>query len=84
MYKVLLHNDDRTPRQFVVEVLRICFLKNENASVDIMMKAHRDGVSIVGIYALQIAETRVEKALTMAEQFEFPLLFTIDEVDGDD
>ena len=79
LYKVILHNDHRTPREFVVHVLGKIFKKSENAAVDIMMKAHTSGFSLVGVYSYEIAETKVYQAMQLAEEYQYPLLFTIDE-----
>lgn len=81
LFQVLLHNDPITPRWFVVAVLGRCFSLNETKATEIMMKAHRTGVALVGVYPREMAETRVERALKMAEENDFPLLFTIEEIE---
>ena len=82
MYQVILHNDDYTPREFVVMVLVEVFKKNEPQAARIMLKAHQTGASQVGVYTFEVAETRVYQAMQMSEKYELPLLFTIDEVEG--
>ena len=75
-FKVLLHNDDYTTMEFVVEVLRSVFGHGEHQATRIMLHIHHHGVGIAGIYPREIAETKAEKATSMARAAEFPLLIT--------
>jgi ATP-dependent Clp protease adaptor protein ClpS len=78
LFKVLLHNDDYTTREFVVEVLRAVFHKQEQEAVQIMLNVHNNGVGVAGIYTFEVAEMKVRTVESMARQREFPLLLTIE------
>ena len=76
MYKVILLNDDFTPREFVVKVLKAEFGIGEDRAYAVMMTAHRKGVCVVAVYARDIAETKADRANDMARQAGYPLRFT--------
>ena len=78
-YKVVMHNDDFTTMEFVVEVLRKVFNKDLNTSNKIMMDVHKRGIGIVGVYPYDIAATKVAIALGMAKEEGFPFNITIEE-----
>jgi ATP-dependent Clp protease adaptor protein ClpS len=78
MYKVLLHNDNYTTMEFVVLVLMSIFLKPESEAVQIMLDVHRKGIGVAGVYQREIAETKVERAMQMARQAQFPFLVTME------
>lgn len=79
MYKVLLHNDNFTPFDLVVDILRECF-KHDNARAQrIMLAAHQSGIGLCGVYAREVAETKAEKAMAIAKKEGFPLQFTWEE-----
>jgi len=80
LFKVILINDDYTPMDFVTEVLRVFFGKNEEAAFQIMMAVHQDGQATCGIYSADIAETKVEQVCQCARENEHPLLCTMEEV----
>ena len=73
LYLVLLHNDDYTTMQFVVEVLMAVFNKSMEEATRIMLNVHGRGVGICGIYPLEIAETKVDTVDTLARENGFPL-----------
>lgn len=73
MYKVLLHNDDYTTMDFVIEVLMSVFSKELQEATRIMMDVHRRGVGLCGMYTYEIAETKVETVHSMARANGFPL-----------
>ena len=75
LYKVLLVNDDYTPREFVVLVLKAVFHMAEETSYRVMMTAHRMGTSVVVVCARDIAETKAKEATDLAKEAGFPLLF---------
>lgn len=79
MYKVILHNDDYTTMDFVVEILIGVFNKNSAEATKIMYDVHKKGFGIAGIYIYDIASTKVRQVTYMAEQEGFPLKLTIEE-----
>ena len=76
LHKVILVNDDYTPREFVVKVLRAEFRMNEDQAYRVMMTAHRRGVCVVAVYAQDIAETKATRATDAGRAKGYPLLFT--------
>ena len=78
MYRVLLLNDDYTPMEFVVMVLRRYFNKNQDAAWQIMMHVHRNGVGECGIYTFEVAETKVTQVIDYARRHEHPLQCTLE------
>ena len=81
MYKVLLHNDDYTTREFVVWVLQTVFHKNETDAVAIMSHVHNHGVGVAGVYTFEVAETKVTKTMSLAKAQQFPLQLSIEPTD---
>ena len=82
MFRVLLHNDDYTTMEFVVEVLIRFFDRSVEEATHIMLQVHRGGVGVAGIYPRSIAETKVMQVSSEAERQEMPLLVTA-EPEGD-
>jgi ATP-dependent Clp protease adaptor protein ClpS len=78
LWKVILHNDDYTTRDFVVMVLRNVFRKPEAEAVRIMLDVHRRGTGVAGVYPFDVADTKVAQVRAMAEAREFPLLCTLE------
>jgi ATP-dependent Clp protease adaptor protein ClpS len=76
LHKVILVNDDFTPREFVVIVLKAEFRMNEDQAYRVMMTAHRRGVCVVAVYAKDIAETKATRATDMGRSKGYPLTFT--------
>lgn len=81
LYKVLLLNDDYTPREFVVEVLKAVFRMNEGQASRIMITAHMKGLCLVSVYTKDIAESKASEATELAKQAGFPLNFTTEPED---
>ncbi len=79
MFKVLLHNDDYTSMDFVVDILMSIFHKNVLEAEKIMIQIHEKGIGVCGIYSFEIAQTKAEQVRQKAKQNEFPLLATIEE-----
>ena len=79
LYKVLLHNDDFTSMEFVVFILQNIFLHRPEDAERIMWNVHRQGVGIAGVYTYEVAESKVSKVESLAKEFEYPLLVTIEE-----
>ena len=78
-YKVLLHNDDYTTMDFVVEVLVTIFHKSMAESEQIMFAVHKNGKAVCGIYSYEIAQTKVHQVKQVAKKSGFPLLATLEE-----
>jgi len=79
MFKVLLHNDDYTSMDFVVEILTGIFHKSLAQAEQIMLQIHEKDKAICGVYSFEIAQTKAEQVKQRAKQNEFPLLATIEE-----
>jgi ATP-dependent Clp protease adaptor protein ClpS len=80
MYRVILVNDDFTPREFVVFVLVSVFHKDHNEARRIMITAHQGGKSLVGVYTYDVATSRVDRARKQANEAGYPLMFYTEEV----
>jgi ATP-dependent Clp protease adaptor protein ClpS len=78
MYKVLLHNDDYTTMEFVVEILMLVFKKSPEDAVRIMLNVHQKGVGICGVYTFEVSETKVNTVNALAKQHGFPLKCTME------
>jgi len=76
LYKVILVNDDFTPREFVVLVLKAEFRMNAAQAQQVMMTAHRRGVCVVAVFVQDVAETKATRATDAARKKGYPLLFT--------
>ena len=79
LFKVLLHNDDYTSMDFVVEVLMGIFHKTHTQAEQIMLQIHEKDKAICGVYSFEIAQTKAQQVKQRAKQNEFPLLATIEE-----
>jgi ATP-dependent Clp protease adaptor protein ClpS len=79
-YQVVLLNDDYTPMEFVVDILQEYFNKNREAALQIMLKVHREGKGVCGVYPKDIAATKVEMVLAHARQAGHPLQCVMEEV----
>ena len=73
LYKVILHNDDYTTMDFVITVLESIFKKSPSEAYRIMMHVHTRGVAIAGVYAYEVAETKVVLAQGYAKEAGHPL-----------
>lgn len=78
MYRVVLHNDDYTSMEFVVEVLMTVFNRTIEDATRIMLDVHEQGRGVVGMYTHDIASTKAETVKQLARQREFPLRCTIE------
>jgi ATP-dependent Clp protease adaptor protein ClpS len=76
LYKVILLNDDYTPREFVVQVLKAVFRTTEDQAYRIMMTAHQKGVCVVATYTRDIAESKATEATDMGREKGYPLAFS--------
>jgi len=75
-YRVLVHNDDVTTFEFVISVLVEIFKKEQNAALEIAALAHFNGLALVGVFPLEIAELRVDQAHSKARAAKYPLKLT--------
>ncbi len=76
LHKVILINDDYTPREFVVEVLKAVFGMNEGRAHAVMMAAHQKGACVVAVYTKDVAETKAGEATDHGWRAGYPLMFT--------
>ena len=76
LHKVILLNDDYTPREFVVTVLKAEFRMNEDQAYRVMITAHRRGVCVVAVFEKDVAETKATRATERGRSKGYPLLFT--------
>lgn len=78
-YKVLFLNDDKTPIEFVIEILMSIFKHSEETARDLTMKIHNEGSAVVGVYVYEIAEQKGVEATQAARGAGFPLQIKIDQ-----
>jgi len=76
LYKVILLNDDFTPRDFVVRVLKGIFRMTESEAYGVMLTAHRKGACVVAVYTREVAETKATAATDMGRRRGYPLAST--------
>lgn len=72
-YRVLLHNDDYTPMDFVTQILVAVFHKSPEEAVHIMLAVHRKGIGVAGLYTREVAESKVRDVTELARAHEHPL-----------
>lgn len=76
LWKVILLNDDYTPREFVVQVLKAVFRLNESQAYRVMMTAHQKGACVIAVYTRDVAETKAREATELGKMNGYPLYFT--------
>ena len=81
LYKVLMLNDDYTPMEFVVHVLKQYFGKTDEQAVQIMLHVHQKGIGVCGLYTLEVAEAKVTQTIDFARQNNHPLQCEIEKDD---
>ncbi len=79
LYQVLLHNDDYTTMEFVVQILMEVFHRPHVEAVQIMLHVHRRGIGVAGVYPYEVAETKVATVHALARKFEYPLKCSLEE-----
>jgi ATP-dependent Clp protease adaptor protein ClpS len=79
LFKVLLLNDDYTPMDFVIIVLQTYFSLSREQATQIMLKVHRDGVGVCGVFPKDIAASKVDQVLGFARQHQHPLQCVMEE-----
>tara|TARA_B100000674_G_C37700080_1_gene850100 strand:+ start:90 stop:470 length:381 start_codon:yes stop_codon:yes gene_type:complete len=77
-YKVILINDDYTPMDFVVDVLRTFFGMNIEKATQIMLKVHTEGKGVCGVYSKDVAESKVVQVNDYSRECEQPLLCSVE------
>jgi ATP-dependent Clp protease adaptor protein ClpS len=82
LYKVLLHNDNYTTREFVVAVLKEIFHKSETEAVQIMLHVHYNGIGVAGVYTFEVAETKIRTVEAAARDNGFPLRLSMEPEEG--
>ena len=78
LYKVILLNDDYTPMEFVVELLKMVFHKEHAEATRIMLWVHQNGMGVAGVYPYEVAEARVRTVEELAKQAQYPLKCTME------
>jgi ATP-dependent Clp protease adaptor protein ClpS len=81
MHKVILINDDYTPREFVVMILKAEFHMTEDQAYKVMLTAHQRGVCVVAVFTKDVAETKATRATDAGRAKGYPLLFTTEPED---
>ena len=80
LYKVVMLNDDYTPMDFVVYLLKIFFHKNHTEASKIMLKVHNKGACLCGIYSFEVAESKILEVIITSRKNGFPLLCTLEKI----
>jgi ATP-dependent Clp protease adaptor protein ClpS len=78
LYKVLLLNDDFTPMEFVVHVLKAFFQMDTEQATRVMLHVHQKGVGVCGVFSYEVAETKVNQVLDFARKNQHPLQCTLE------
>ena len=76
LWKVILLNDDFTPREFVVQVLKAVFRMNQEHAYRVMMTAHQRGACVIAVFTRDVADTKAKEATELGKQKGYPLYFT--------
>lgn len=76
LWKVILLNDDYTPREFVVQVLEAVFRMGESRAYAVMMTAHQRGSCVIAVYTKDVADTKAKEATELGKSKGYPLYFT--------
>ncbi|MEI6354677.1 MAG: ATP-dependent Clp protease adapter ClpS [Methylococcus sp.] len=79
LYKVFLLNDDFTPMEFVVEILKVFFSMDEDKATQVMLHVHTRGMGVCGVYSKDIAESKVRQVNDFSREHQHPLLCDMDE-----
>ena len=81
MYNVVMHNDDFTPFELVIDILMKVFRMDENSAMNLMMQVHLGRKGICGTYPFEVADQKSVEAMDMAKAHDFALLFTVEPVE---
>jgi ATP-dependent Clp protease adaptor protein ClpS len=78
MFKVIFNNDDKTPMDFVIEILMRVFHHDEKSATAVTMEVHEKGKGVAGLYTFEIAEQKATETVAAARAFGFPLTVTVE------
>ena len=78
LYQVIMHNDDYTPMEFVVAVLKLFFSMDSAKATSLMYQVHMTGKAVCGVFTKDIAETKADQVIDYARRHEHPLLCSIE------
>jgi ATP-dependent Clp protease adaptor protein ClpS len=81
LFKVMLLNDDYTPMEFVVVVLQTFFSLSREQATQVMLKVHREGMGVCGVYPKDVALTKVEQVGSFARKHQHPLQCVMEETE---
>ena len=81
LWKVILLNDDFTPRDFVTRVLMSVFRMTESEALGVMLTAHRKGACVVAVFTKEVAETKAQHGNDLGREYGYPLAFTTERED---
>ncbi len=79
LFKVILLNDDYTPMEFVVVILQKFFLMTREKATQVMLRVHREGMGICGIFPKDVATTKVQQVVGYARKYQHPLQCVMEE-----
>lgn len=77
-YKVIMLNDNSTPMEWVIEILKVIFKHSQESSEKITLTIHNEGSGVVGVYTYEIAEQKVAEAITATREHGFPLVIKME------
>ena len=78
LYQIIINNDDVTPMDFVIDILETVFFKLRKDAETIMLKAHREGRAVVGVYSYDVAKSKLQRAQSIIHKTHYPLELTIE------
>jgi ATP-dependent Clp protease adaptor protein ClpS len=79
MFKVMLLNDDYTPMEFVILILQKFFSMTRERATQVMLKVHRDGIGVCGVYPKDVAATKVQQVAGFSRKHQHPLQCVMEE-----
>ena len=79
-YNVILYNDDKTPMEFVIDLLKEVFGHTDETAKDVTLKVHNDGKGVAGVYYYEIAEQKVAESISVSRGAGFPLALDLEEL----
>ena len=79
-YQVILYNDDKTPMEIVIELLKNVFTKTQEQAETVTMSVHKDGKGVAGVYYYEVAEQKVHESILVSRSAGYPLSLDIEEL----